>query len=352
MNDEIISKLQNMGNELKDLIKDSVDLISGYNIASKSEYDACKNNISLLPAILKLLTQMTDNFKVGTDKCISMFDEKVDLFKASLQPIRTTNDDKNKNNLLNCRKSCNNISINQYNLPIMQDFDKKSEILMEKNEKNEIDKTGKEQQNKESEWTLIQYKKQLKNNNDKELDKPKQVEKIDRISNNIIINGTELSVIPITNNIGISAIVVDSINKIPEMPIYYNSTTGEFVLKFIGGKVIRGNCGVIYQTSKTPHSIPCSYGIECRRPTCSYYHDPEIVKNSKDIMNWSFNDVKYNENMTNNANFLGWKYGSKNHIEEDLNSRLKSDEAYRYMKLTMHYLITGLAILYNTDLIK
>ena len=76
--------------------------------------------------------------------------------------------------------------------------------------------------------------------------------------------------------------IVDNINEVPNIPLYWVSNIGQYAIQ-VNGVLFRGNIGNIYnktnsRTDKsTNQTVICKYGNKCKNildeSGCVFYHD-------------------------------------------------------------------------------
>jgi hypothetical protein len=304
---ELFEKLET---DLNNFVQQNLNIINSYtNFTTIDDVNKCKTSLAQLQEYSNIMNKLNVLFQNKTNECIDNYDKKVKIMRSMLLPMKGGK------------------------IQEIQVADEPPQL------KPQIVKEEKEQKKNDDEaWSIVAPHNKIKNYGFV----PHEI-------SNVILATEE----NINQKLFIKAIPVKSVNDIPAIPIYYIIPSGEYAIRFLDNKIIRGGCGNVFQSPQVPFSVVCTYGANCKRVNCQFYHDPEEVKNSKNIMNWSsYNDIKYNSGKEENMKSYGWKVGSLNKLEYDIKYRLTSQEAYRFSRFAMHNLLVALSILYNSDLIK
>jgi hypothetical protein len=145
-----------------------------------------------------------------------------------------------------------------------------------------------------------------------------------------IKNQDNLIKVNVANNININAKVVNNINDIPNMPLYWIQNINQFGIK-INNTVFKGNIGNIYNKKhiqsgiNVNQTIICKYGNKCNslinNKICKFYHDPSdlliLLKNN------SINKITYNTYIKLKRNFINtsWIHTEMPIINKNINMR-------------------------------
>lgn len=145
----------------------------------------------------------------------------------------------------------------------------------------------------------------------------------------------------LTDDILINVKIVNDINDVPNIPLYWVSNINQYVTQ-INGIIFRGNIGNIYNKSHIKNNIVtnqiiiCKYGNTCKKilnsDICKFYHDPldllSLLKEEK-ITHKVFNNYKklyrnflntawiYTDLPLNNNNKIMRHFGSRNTLKHE-----------------------------------
>ena len=112
-------------------------------------------------------------------------------------------------------------------------------------------------------------------------------------------------------------ISVDNVHDIPETPLYYISGLNQYAIN-IGGMLLRGNIGNIYNSGKITNNstnitnlVYCKHKNQCQKllsgQLCKYYHDPTELLQLKDSGVISATTYK-SQNKPRNFSNTSWLY--------------------------------------------
>lgn len=117
-------------------------------------------------------------------------------------------------------------------------------------------------------------------------------------------------------NIPIEAHVVNQVDEIPNMPLYWIKSLNQFAIR-INGTVFRGNVGNIYVKNSTRGNIPvnvskCKYVEKCPQllsgKRCKFYHDIESVNALHIKQKITDATLELYKNTYQNFNNMSWLY--------------------------------------------
>lgn len=149
---------------------------------------------------------------------------------------------------------------------------------------------------------------------------------------------SEHVLIPMTPSpLEFSAIPVSKIEDVrPDGNIYYHSRSNHFAF-YLGGFLFHGNIGNIHISEKEPHKIhPCRFGNKCTKSgKCTYYHDPFVTQNSRDIRNYTRNSFTYQQ---------GHAFGNRNTLAADLNEMDDITNVNKYYDMATHFMISAILL--------
>lgn len=174
---------------------------------------------------------------------------------------------------------------------------------------------------------------------------------------------------PLAHDIMTKVRTVNSINEIPNIPLYWVENIGQYATQ-INGIVFRGNIGNIYNKSDirerriTNQTVICAYGNECKNilseKECAFYHDQldllelrdagkisaeffrHCKKKHRNFFNtsWIYTDMPHNK-----KNSMMRHFGSRNVLKHELdimnlnNSRCTKTSLDNYRQQVMHDLL-------------
>jgi hypothetical protein len=119
--------------------------------------------------------------------------------------------------------------------------------------------------------------------------------------------------------------------------LYYVESADHFAIKIME-ILIHGHIGLIYTNSDNPVKIKeCKYRENCKKDNCEFYHNPLVVKGSKDHRNFIASSWLYSPPtaISNKYNIKSRRFGSKEYIDTDLNI-ISDEEVERFYDQTMH----------------
>ncbi len=129
------------------------------------------------------------------------------------------------------------------------------------------------------------------------------------------------SKIKVAPGVNINAEVVETLDDIPDTPVYWVNSLKQFALS-INGTILRGNIGNIYEkhTSTGMHNIKkCRTGCSAKsKKPCKYFHDPLDQKNRDPIRNFTNSSWLFTTSPKNTKNTNLRHVGSRNTLHNDL----------------------------------
>jgi len=142
----------------------------------------------------------------------------------------------------------------------------------------------------------------------------------------------DLNATPMSAKYSLDAIVIEKMDDIIlEGKLYYLKNRNLFAIQLNGIKIY-GNIGNIYYNEKTPPKIKdCSYGADCNRVSCTFYHSPLINSNSRDVRNFISNSWLYQDNKIQ-------RFGSRDKLDSSLPLMNVQDRNF-YSEQVMHEIL-------------
>lgn len=142
--------------------------------------------------------------------------------------------------------------------------------------------------------------------------------------------------IKITKKFSVPAIKITDADlaRMPHYKLLYKNSTKEFIMKF-PTITLYGNIGKIYNDDQELYNTKiCTYQANCiNRAQCKFWHNPSIVSNSLDVMNFTSKSWIYDPTRPNRRHF-----GSLDNLETDI-TRITNDEYLYFVRQTMHDLL-------------
>jgi len=157
---------------------------------------------------------------------------------------------------------------------------------------------------------------------------------------------TSKTMIAITNEISLPAVVVHSFDEVRQNgELYYVTSADHFAFK-LAGKLFHGNIGEIFTDEKQPEKIKdCRFGINCvKKNNCNYYHDPMKYPGSKDHRNFIASSWLYTpQNSIYRIYGRSRRFGSRSCLSSDL-KELKDDEVEKFSDQVTHDVLCSLVL--------
>jgi hypothetical protein len=178
----------------------------------------------------------------------------------------------------------------------------------------------------------------------------------------------------ICDGIHINVKHIDSIDEIPNTPMYWVKNINQFAIR-INDTVLRGTVGNIYNSSNIKRNISTNQTIICKNKnncsnlfnnnTCKFYHDPlELLKlvNANKLDPTKFETYKnihrnfintswlYTDQYSTNKNKTMRHFGSKNTLKNEIdlmkldNSMINSNKIDNFKQQTMHDLLVCMGL--------
>lgn len=151
-------------------------------------------------------------------------------------------------------------------------------------------------------------------------------------------------------NVSIKANTIDSLNQLPDAPMYWVKDVQQFAIS-INGTILRGNIGNIYEKNdiNKKNVRECKKYDKClsRDTPCNYFHDPIKLKNTS-YRNFMNNSWLYTDAPRSSKNYNMRHFGNRNTLSNDIHL-LKFDRTYKHeirtrFFQTMHDLLIILSI--------
>jgi len=143
----------------------------------------------------------------------------------------------------------------------------------------------------------------------------------------------------LTSDLSINAVHVESIENIPDTPLYWVNNINQYAFK-LNNTIFRGNIGDIYnkdmiRKNKNTHQITiCTHGNLCKTllsgNICKFYHDPNELK---EILDTKITKSIYNEYKLLYRNFMNtsWLHTEKHrNIKNNSMRRFGSRDTLKY----------------------
>jgi hypothetical protein len=134
----------------------------------------------------------------------------------------------------------------------------------------------------------------------------------------------------VSPKISVKTISVNSIDDIPDTPLYWINNINQFGIN-INGVLFRGNIGNVFNKShiqfgdKISQTIICKYGNMCKTllygKLCKFYHDPyDLLKMYKSNI---ISEKTYNlyKSLCRNFTNTSWIYTTRNNNKKNINMR-------------------------------
>lgn len=122
--------------------------------------------------------------------------------------------------------------------------------------------------------------------------------------------------INITPTLSMSAVVVDSFDKVQQDGFLYYVTSADHFAVRIHNNLLHGNIGTIYDGSAEKcKTINCKHRGPHLLSECQYYHDPELYEDSNERRNYTNSSLIYTPSSAPRA---GIHYGSLSNIDSDI----------------------------------
>lgn len=157
---------------------------------------------------------------------------------------------------------------------------------------------------------------------------------------------TGKTMIAITDEISLPAVVVHSFDEVRQNgELYYVTSADHFAFK-LAGKLFHGNIGEIFTDEKQPEKIKdCRFGINCvKKNNCDYYHDPIKYPGSKDHRNFIASSWLYTpQNSIYRVYGRSRRFGSRSRLSSDL-KELKDDEVEKFSDQVTHDVLCSLVL--------
>jgi len=157
---------------------------------------------------------------------------------------------------------------------------------------------------------------------------------------------TGKTMIAITDEISLPAVVVHSFDEVLQNgELYYVTSADHFAFK-LAGKLFHGNIGEIFTDEKQPEKIKdCRFGINCvKKNNCDYYHDPIKYPGSKDHRNFIASSWLYTpQNSIYRVYGRSRRFGSRSRLSSDL-KELKDDEVEKFSDQVTHDVLCSLVL--------